>query len=120
MAVKESKETLKSLCREYIWYCLIELNIGGGYYANTKRFDIHDKIAELLGVDHRDERLAPVLAMLEDIGFPLECPDNESWNRIRREIGGKLYQKLVEIFDIPNEEKSKDTVHKLITPNANT
>lgn len=115
-----AKETLKGLCREYIWYCLIELSIGGGYYANTKRYDIHDEIAELLGVAHRDKRLAPILAMLEDVDFPIECPENEAWNRIRRDVGGKLYKKLVEIFDIPNEPKAETPVHRLRTPRANS
>ncbi len=88
-------EELTACCKEYVWYCLISQD-GGGYYAETRRAETHDKIADALGVERSDPLLRDLLRNLDKIGFPAERPDLESWDRIARAVGKKMVEALTQ------------------------
>lgn len=97
-------EELKSLCRQYIWYCLIGLSSSGsnyftGYGYNARRGELHHEITDLLGIKHDNDRLRHLVHNLEIVGFPENAPENDQWNRITRDYGGKLYRKIMDMID---------------------
>ena len=88
-------DELTVACKEYVWYCLISQD-GGGYYAETRRCETHDKIAEALGVECKDPYLCDLVHNLDKIGFPAEQPGHESWIRIARSVAAKMVEHLTQ------------------------
>lgn len=86
---------LRSLCRQYVWYCLISQN-SGGYYAEMRRLETHGKIADILEMDHHEAFLADLVHNLDKHGFPLVSPDNESWVRIANAVSKNMVDYLTQ------------------------
>lgn len=91
-------ETLNYLSRMYVNWIFAGYG-GGGYIADKNRVEVHEDIAEKLGVE--PEELDYLLSNLDRwIGLPLDVSMSPSFIRIVHEYGDRL-EKLLE--DMPDQ-----------------
>ena len=95
-------EPLLELSKDYIRWVIVGIN-GGGYTAECKRLEIHEKIEEILGEDKRTEINNVLWYLDKQIGFPLndvEGIDGKRMLAIINKFGGKLFKKLKEKVEV--------------------